>query len=145
MLENGFKVQIAFQTSGATLLAEMEINDAQLPGIEGGGAIPQTTMSNLNVRTQLPKLLKTITAGNLTISFSAAALTQFYANVQVNQQMTFTLPNNGTYTVWGWIETFNPAPFREGEKPSAAVRLEISNLNNATPRAITPPAYVAPA
>ena len=100
------------------------------PGLDGGGANDTTTMRNSVFRTMQPKKLKTVTELNFTAAFDKAAYTSLLSQINVNQLITVTFPDTGTISFWGWLNTFKPNAFKEGEQPTAECQIIPSNQNS---------------
>ena len=140
-LDDGHSTTLTF-AEGPYTFYEKEVTP---PGIDGGGPNNTTTMLNTVYRTKKPKKLKTLTNMSLTVAYDPIFYTDIIGDINVNQLITITFPDDSTLAVYGWIDKFTPATIVEGEQPTAEVVIECSNENNADPPAETAPVYTAPA
>lgn len=122
-LDDGFKTLISL---GGTNLWEKSVTP---PAMEGGGEVDTTTMRNTNWRTKNPKKLKTMGESSFTAAYDPAAYNTLLAQVNVNQLITVTFPNNATLRFWGWLDSFAPGELVEGEQPTADCTIICSNQN----------------
>lgn len=125
-LQDGFKTLIGLANVPAVKFYEKEVTP---PSVSGGGANEQTTMRNTAYRTQGPKKLKTIGDIKAKVSYDAAVITDILAQINVNQLITVTYPDNSTLAVWGWLDEFTPGNNVEGQQPMADITIKVSNLN----------------
>lgn len=140
-LDDGFSTTIAFSggSSGVTLtLYEKEVTP---PGVSGGGPNDTSTMRNTTWRTKWPKSLISLTESSFTAAYDPAVYDEIVAMVNVNQSIVITFPDASTLTFWGWLDEFTPDRVREGEQPTAEVRIECSNQNAS--KVETAPSYSA--
>ena len=135
-LDDGFSTIITIANLPSVKLYEKEVTP---PGFQGGGATDTTTMRNTTWRTSSPKYLKTLSAVTAVVAFATEALTQILAQVNVNQLITVTFPDDSTLSFYGWIDSFVPGKFTEGEQPTATLTLQPSNHD--TSDVETAPAY----
>lgn len=130
-IDDGHPTTISFGStpSGETLLFwEKEVTP---PGLNGGGPNDTTTMRNTTWRTMAPKHLISLTAGSFIASYDPEAFTQVLAMLNVNTQITVTMPDGATYVFWGWLNEFTPGASVEGEQPTATCSIEPSNTDTA--------------
>lgn len=137
-LDDGFSTTIGFGTSSFTLFEKT----VQPPGFDGGGEIDTTNMQNTAWRTRQPKQLITLTESTLTVAFDTAIFGECISSINVNQLITITFPDTATLAFWGWMNTFEPDEFAEGEQPEAECGIMCSNEDN-TPSEVAP-VYTAP-
>lgn len=127
MLLEGFATTITGSEIPGIKLFEKEITP---PGVSKGGAIDVTNMRNTAWRTAVPRKLKTLPELTVTVAYAMDAYKSVLEQkVGVNQEFTVTFPDNATLKFWGWIEEFTPAAMREGEQPTATLRIVPSNRN----------------
>lgn len=120
-------IDIGSLPSGEVLLFwEKEVTP---PGLNGGGPNDITTMRNLVWRTNAPKHLISLTAGSFIASYDPEAFDQVLAMLNINTQITVTLPDGATYVFWGWLNEFTPGAAVEGEQPTATCSIEPSNTD----------------
>lgn len=139
-INDGFKTKITI--AGSPNIA-LWITETTPFGYEGGGKIENTTMENTRFRTARPKKLITVTPAVLVCQYDPACLTEIIALIQSNVLLTCTFETGQKHEVWGWLEAFKPNKCGEGEKPTANITLEASNLNDSDVE--TAPAHVAAA
>ena len=139
VLEDGHGTLITFSLASTVEFEELEVT---LPAIKGGGKKKMTTMHNVDVHTGAPKKLFDIEAGTVLVAWDPLCY-QTIMNTLVNKngQITVTLPNGATIVYWGFIDEFTPKPLKEGERPEADVKFEITNRNGSG--VTTKPAYTA--
>lgn len=125
-IDDGFSTQIGFALNANVKFFEKEVTP---PGIEGGGANQTTTMRNVRLRTMSPKKLYTLTEADAVVSYDPAVYPQILAMVNKNQLVTVLYPDGSTLAFWGWLDTFKPNAAKEGEQPTAAVKVIPSNQN----------------
>ena len=128
LLTDGYQCSIAFAEDSDV---QMEVIDLTLPGIDGGGVIDQTTMTNTTYRTAVPKSLVSITDSTLTVAYDGDFIDEVISMINTNQQITITLSDTSTYVFWGSLGSFTPGTFTEGERPTATVTLNVTNRNAA--------------
>lgn len=137
-LDDGFSTIISLGTTGAVRLYEKEVTP---PGIDGGSAIPTSTMRNVRYRTFSPRALITLTP----CTFQAAYDPQIYlmatTNINVNQLITVTFPDGSNVQFWGSMEKIIPGQNNEGTQPITTVTITPTNRDNATPPAEVAPVY----
>lgn len=125
-LDDGFQTLISFAQDASVKMYEKEV---QPPGVSGGGPNDTTTMRNTTWRTRSPKQLISLSESNLVVAYDPAVYLEIIAMVNVNQLITITFPDGDTLDFWGWIDEFTPQPLKEGEQPTANVKIEPSNQN----------------
>lgn len=138
-MEDGFACLWTFADFPNISLYEIETTP---PGWTGGGPINTTTMRNTSLRTQAPKALKSLTPAGGTVAYSDSAFDSTAVEAMINhkQLITCTLPTGSTYSFWGWVNTWQPGGYSEGNMPTATLGIEPANENNSG--AETPPSYV---
>jgi hypothetical protein len=127
ILTDGFSTRLSFANYPGILLEEKTVTP---PGIEGGGAIDNTTMANTTWRTASPKSLKTLTDGSLSAAYDPDVLDTIMTMINENQLITATFPDGSTFAFWGWLDTFEPSELSEGEQPLADCTMVPSNKND---------------
>lgn len=138
ILQDGFKTIITL--AQGTL--DFEEVDVTPPGIQGGGANESTNMRNTAWRTKNPKKLKTLTDASLNVHYDPELLSTIVAQINVNQKITVTFPDDSKLEFWGWLDQFTPQALAEGAKPTASITIIPSNQTDAG--AEFAPTYVAP-
>ena len=114
------------------------------PGISGGEAIDTTTMHNSTWRTFAPRALKTLTEISMQAAYNPVVYDDVLPLINVNQLWTLFFPDGSTLEFWGYLKEFTPGANKEGEQPTADLKIQPTNLNNANPQVETAPNYTAP-
>jgi hypothetical protein len=130
-LKDGFGIQIAF--TGYDFSLTLDPTSITPPGVDGGDPIDTVTHSNTALRTKHPRSLKEITNGSFTAAYDPNAWDTIMTAINDNTQITFTFPNTGdaTFVVWGYLKSFVPGEYVEGEQPTAECEIVITNENDA--------------
>jgi hypothetical protein len=118
-LKDGFSTRVEFANAPDIALWTKTVKP---PGLTGGGHIPTHTMESTRLRTKAPKALLEITDGEMKAAYSPAVLPQIIAQMQEVQEITITFADDSSWTVWGWIDEFQPDEVQEGEQPTASVK-----------------------
>jgi hypothetical protein len=138
-LDDGFSTIITFANIPTIKIFEKEVTP---PGITSGGPIDTTTMRNTAWRTMSPRQLKSLTGVSATVAFATDAIDAIMAQIAVNQLVTVTFPDGSSIEFYGWLEEFTPGSFKEGEQPTAALKVQPSNRDNNGVE--TEPNYIEP-
>lgn len=128
MLKDGMSTLISFAENPTIELEEIETTP---PGIEGGGPIDISTMRNSEVRTNWPKKLKTVTPASVTVAYNPAIYASMLAMINVNQLITNTFSDGSTLAWWGYVDGFKPSSNKEGDRPTAELTVQPTNVNDA--------------
>lgn len=139
ILKDGFKTLLGFTADATVEIEEIEVTPF---GVDGGGAINDTTMRNTALRTAAPKGLITISNAGCVYAYDPKSLTKILALVNVNNLITITHPDGSTHKVWGWLNSFVPGSHTEGDRPTADAEIIASNRNASDVE--TAPVYTAP-
>jgi hypothetical protein len=126
-LEDGFPTLVSFSIAPAIFTGDLWIKRITPPGYDGGGPIPDTSMHNNTMRTQYPKYLISVTDATLIVSFDPDAYGSVFIIINVNQLLTYLFPLGETLAIPGWVNTFIPSEFSEGNQPEATMQLIHSN------------------
>jgi len=127
-LHDGYPTTINLSGADTTFWEET----VQPPGIDGGEPINLTNMRNDAVRTRAPRHLYDVTPMELVVAYDPTVYDTILANINVNQAITTTFPDEG-YVVWyGYLQKFVPGPNKEGEQPKAAITLVPTNIHSTT-------------
>ncbi|HQD86979.1 MAG TPA: hypothetical protein PK822_08755 [Bacillota bacterium] len=136
-LKDGFGIQITFGTglsgrdySGIMLL--LDPTSVTPPGLEGGDAIDTTTHSNTAYRTKHKRSLKEITDASMTVVYDPGAWTSIVAAINDNTLITFTFPDASSLAVYGYLKSFIPNEYVEGEQATAECVIVVTNWNHNT-------------
>jgi hypothetical protein len=126
-LTDGFSTQISFQNFPNLHFKEKEV---QPPGMQGGGANDTTTMRNTRWRTKMPKKLIEMQDASLKVAYDPVMYQDCVSALQVNQQIVCLFPDGHNLTFWGWLDEFTPDSLKEGEQPTATIKIVCGNMNN---------------
>jgi hypothetical protein len=124
ILNDGYQTLIDFADFPSVNFKEKEVTP---PGVIGGGPNDTTTMRNETWRTQQPKFLKSLGESGCVVAYDPQFLEDAVDMVNVNQLITITFPDGSTYAFWGWLDEFQPNAHKEGEQPTANVKILPSN------------------
>jgi hypothetical protein len=124
-LRDGFPTIVTLTGAGVTF---WEVT-LQPPGIDGGEAIPTTTMRNSDLRTSAPRHLYGLTPSEISAAYDPTAYDSILAAVNINQSIIVTFPDGGTLTFWGFIQRFVPDANEEGRRPTARITIVPTNRN----------------
>lgn len=125
-LDNGFSTKITFANDADVSFWEKTVTP---PGIDGGDGIDITTMFNTAWRTKAARTLKELTDASVTAAYDPNVHSQIVALVNVEQLITVTFPDTSTLDFYGYLKSFTPGEFQEGEQPTADIEVVCTNLN----------------
>jgi hypothetical protein len=128
-LKDGFGITVTLTGHDFSLL--LDPSSITPPGIDGGDAIDTTTHSNSAVRTKHPRSLKEITDAAMTVVYDPDAWDDIVSAVNDNVAITFAFPGAafGSVVVYGYLKSFIPNEYVEGEQATAECVLVITNEN----------------
>lgn len=126
-LEDGFSTTIGFAADATVEIKEMSLKP---PGAEGGDSIKTSSMLNTLYHTKAPRSLIDISDGSGVFQYDTIAQPKIIALVNVNNLITWTFPDGGTLACWGYLKSWEPSELQEGELPTAAVVIVITNVND---------------
>ena len=126
-LEDGFATTISFAEDPTVLFKEIDVKP---PGIDGGDAIPKSTMRNTLYKTKAARTLVEITDANVTVGWNPDTYPEIMGLVNTNTLITFTFPDGSTYAAWGFLRSFEPGTMSEGERPTADIVICFTNEND---------------
>lgn len=127
IMTDGYPTTIAFEDDSDV---QLEVKELTLPGIDGGGPIDITTMSNSAWRTMAPKSLKTTLPLTMVCAWDPALYGEMITMINANQQLTVTFPDTSTLVFWGFIDKFEPNANVEGEQPTCNITIQPTNRND---------------
>jgi len=130
-LKDGFGISVSFGTSTDVNLVIDPVS-VNPPGIDGGDAIDTTTHSNSVYRTKTPRSLKEITDGSFRAAYDPDGWDDILAAINVNQAITFTYPDGASVVFYGYLRSFEPGDFVEGEQPEGEGVIVVTNDNEGT-------------
>ena len=125
-LKDGFRTLITF---AADTDVEFYEKGVKPPGIDGGDAIPQTTMHNTAWRTMAPRQLKTLTESSVTCAYDPLVYTSILNLINVETTVTVTFADGSTLAFYGFLQKFEPGELKEGEQPEATVTITPTNFD----------------
>jgi hypothetical protein len=137
-LDDGFKTLVTFANFPSVKFWTKTVKP---PGMSGGGANETTTMHNTTWRTNAPKKLKTMTDSTQTAAYDPQVYQDIPSMINTNQLITITFSDGSQVKFWGWLDEFEPNEIKEGEQPTADVKIIPSNQNSSGVE--TAPVYVA--
>ncbi len=127
-LTDGYQTLISFALAPSVPFKEIEV---QPPGLDSNGALDTTTMRNIRYRTMQPKHLVTATEMKCTAQYDSVMYNTIVATlIGKNGQITVTLPDGHTLTIWGWLDKLVPNAHKEGEFVKAELTIHPSNQDN---------------
>jgi hypothetical protein len=125
ILKDGIGSRISINIGNA-FYAEIEITP---PEVDGRGGIDMTSLRNRGWITMAPKSLKALNAMTARVQYDPIMYGVVIGILQRNRQMSVTFPDGGVLTFWGWIDKFTPEGMSEGNKPTATLTIQPSNLD----------------
>jgi hypothetical protein len=131
-LPNGWQSTLAMSLNPSIAFYEQTIMP---PGIDGGDAIPQTTMRNNVWRTFAPRGLRTVMPITIKAAYDPGILENFggTAGVQqlinINQAVTIHWPDGSAVSFYAWVQKCEFEALEEGKQPLATITLTPSNMD----------------
>mgnify|MGYP001221696046 FL=1 len=129
-LKDGFGIAITFAGHNFSLV--LDPTSITPPGVEGGDPIDTTTHSNIAYRTKHPRSLKEITDASMTVVYDPGAWTSIVAAINDNTLITFTFPDASSLAVYGYLKSFTPNEYVEGEQATAECVIVVTNDSEGT-------------
>jgi len=131
-LKDGFGITITFAGHDFSLV--LDPTSITPPGVDGGDPIDTTTHSNTAYRTKHPRSLKEITDASMTVVYDPDAWADIEAAINDNVAITFNFPgaSNGQVVVYGYLKSFTPNEYVEGEQATAECVIVVTNDNAGT-------------
>jgi hypothetical protein len=118
--DDGYQSLITFSADPDLSFWEQAVG---APGIDGGDAIPTSSMHNASLRTFAPRKLKSLTPFQVQGKFSSGTLDQVNALVNVNGWITITWPDDTLYSFPGFLKSFNPGLAQEGNPMQGTIEV----------------------
>ena len=102
ILRDGHSTIVSFANISNVNFLEKEVTP---PGADGGGPNEVTTMRNSEWRTMAAKKLLTLTSMSLTVAYDPAIMDDVREQLQENQLVTVTYPDDSTLEFFGggWV------------------------------------------
>jgi hypothetical protein len=107
--------------------------EVQPPDLDQGGPIDVTAMNNIGVRTKVHKHLTSIGVITAHVEYDPidyASLLPPTPDIGTNLLMAVLFPDLQYLSFWGWIDKFTPTSHKDGELPTAELKIEVSNLSS---------------
>lgn len=134
-MDDGYQSLIAFASNATIALWEKTVKP---PGLDGGEAIPTTTMHNVTYRTMAARALKTLTQGSLVCAYDPKVYDQLIALINVEDYITVHFGDNSTLDFYGFLQSFEPNECAEGAQPEATVVFTPTNCHPTTRAEVAP-------
>ncbi len=99
------------------------------PGLDGGDAIPTTTMHNVLWRTMAARALIDLTELTLTAAYDPDLYDEIKAILNINDQITVTFPDGSTLAFWGFLRLFDVQSMEGGSPPEANITIQPTNTD----------------
>lgn len=105
--------------------------EVQPIGFDGGDAVDQTTMHNVQVRTKAPRTLIDVTESTVTAGYDPNILDQILAVLNVATTWTIKHPDGSTWAFFGYLRVAQPQSHTEGSQPEIQINIEPTNTDPA--------------
>lgn len=128
-LDDGFSTKIAFEANPDVSIWEKTVKP---PGMDGGEAVPTSTMFNTSYRTFAPRTLKTLTPVSMTVAYDPRCYDQLLALINVKTSITVHFPDGSTLGFYGFLQNFEPNECAEGAQPEATCTITPTNTHPTT-------------
>lgn len=123
-LEDGFSTKISFASNVTIEFWERTVKP---PGIDGGDAIPTSTMHNVAVHTFAPRHLKKYDPITVMVNYDPKCLVDVNSLINVRDSITLKFPDGSTLCFYGYLQKFEPGELKEGEEPDATITIIVTN------------------
>jgi hypothetical protein len=128
-ITDGHRTLISFQLAPSLKIWQVDVTP---PGLDAGGANDVTVMENLRYRTFMPKHLVTLTEAGATVQYDPIFYNDLVEMIGINQLCFVTFPDGSSVEFWGWLDKITPNAAKEGEPPTATMRVIPSNMDDTT-------------
>jgi hypothetical protein len=128
-MHEGHSTRINFDALDSGVELVLFEDEVTPPGLDGGESIEQTDMRNTVYETYAFRKLVKLSDSPFTAGFDGAAFGTLLSILNVNGQITITLPDAKTIIAWGALTQFTPQSMVKGQKPKASCVIKWSNLN----------------
>lgn len=125
-LKDGYQALI---TIGASATISFWEKTVQPPGMDGGDAIEQTTMHNIDWRTFASRSLITMTEAKGKAAYDPAVYTQLQAYINVETTITVQWADGTTIAFYGYLRMFEFSELVEGTQPEADFTIQPTNYD----------------
>lgn len=126
-LRDGFSSLVTFATDADISLWEMEVTP---PGVDGGPAIPQTTMHNDDFETFAAQQLKTMTESGFKFAYDPAVYDELFALVNVPTTITKQYNDGSTLAFYGYLRQVQFDPLVKGTQPTGTATIQPTNYDH---------------
>lgn len=129
---SGIKLKDGYQaliTIGSNLTASFWEKTVQPPGIDGGDAIEQSTMHNVDWRTFASRSLMTMTEAKGKAAYDPAVYTQLQSLINVETTITVQWADGSTLAFYGYLRMFEFSELAEGTQPEANFTIQPTNYD----------------
>lgn len=99
------------------------------PGVDGGDAIDQTTMHNVDWRTFASRSLMTLTEAKTKAAYDPNLYTQLLTLINVEGTITVTFMDGSTLAFYGYLRNAQPAEVSEGTQPEIDITIQPTNFD----------------
>ncbi len=140
-LKDGFGITMTFAAKASFALS-VDPTSITPPGVDGGDKIDATTHTNIRYRTAFSRQLVEITDSSFTAMYDPDYHEDITSLINNNNLITFIFPDASTVAVYGFLKSFAPNEYVEGEGASAEFEIVITNVHSDT-GVETGPAYTA--
>jgi hypothetical protein len=123
-MHDGFPTTIALQNVPNIAFWEEAVTP---PGVDGGDAIPTTTMLNTRWRTMDTRSLLSLGAIQCAVMYDPDVYVTIIGQINRNQAITVRFPTSDSITFFGFLQKFEPAEQKEGEAPHATITITPTN------------------
>ena len=123
-LRDGYQALITFVTNDVIKFWEKNVKP---PGVDGGDAIPTTTMHNTTYRTFDARSLSELTDVTTTVAYDPAVYDEILALVNVRTTVTVTFADGSTICFFGFLRLFDASDLEEGTQPEASITIKPTN------------------
>ncbi len=128
-LREGFHAKITLAVNSTISFWEKTVDP---PGFDGGPPIDQTTQFNVLYRTRWPRTLIDVTPISIPdAAYDPNLYTQVLSVINVNTVITISFQDASTIAFYGFLQSFNPNPMREGEQPTCSLTFVPTNMDSA--------------
>jgi hypothetical protein len=125
-LGDGFRTLIVFNRNPSVELWEQTI---QPPGMDGGEAVPTTTMLNFVWRTFHPRYLKTMTEMKVKCAYNPKIYVDLLALINIVDSITVRFSNHDHVAFWGFLQKVEPEAIEEGKQPILTATIMPTNTD----------------
>jgi len=125
-MDDGYQALITLAVSTTISLWPLTV---QPPSLDGGEAIPTTTMLNTKLKTFSPQALITMLASPVQCGYDPRLFNQVLASSIINKPTTITITfmEGSTLAYYGWLQKVDFGPLAIGAFPSCTATLFPSN------------------